>query len=69
MANEKSPKNKTYFTCISCQYKTNNKKDFYKNISTLNYFKNNKTNKNPLTIKYKCRKEYKHLSCLIKKKS
>ena len=66
MTNEKSPNHITYFECINCNYKTNNKKDYKKHISTLKQLKNINANKNPQTIKCNCGKIYKHLSSLIK---
>ena len=68
MANKKSPILNSSFTCTCCIYKTDNKKDYKKHIATLKHFRNISTNKNPLSIKCDCGKEYKHMSSLSKHK-
>ena len=68
MANEKSPKQNYIFNCINCNYKTNNRKDSNKHLSTLKHFKNNNTNKNPQSLICECGKIYKNISSLLKHK-
>lgn len=58
----------TIFECFTCKYKTNNKKDYKKHISTLKHFRNINNTINSQLIKCECGKEYKHLSSLSKHK-
>ena len=67
--NIKIPKKSPKFICDECQYKTDNKKDFSKHLSTLKHEilinPNSNIPKNPQTI-YECicKKTYKHSSSL-----
>jgi hypothetical protein len=71
MANEKTPKNPSFFRCENCDFNTFNKKDYNRHLLTDKHRRLTNTNeKTPFTQTYscKCGKTYCHVSSLSKHK-